>query len=123
MGRKRVYGMNLMIMVICSLLRDFPLAKVLNQLLLLYVSSGSGLNLGIGGDYPLSATIMSEYANKKLVCLHLPPFLLCRLQNFSWRDGWNYPFCSLQSKFDAPSYEVDPLAQQFLKLITFGDLL
>ncbi|GAU50765.1 hypothetical protein TSUD_410620 [Trifolium subterraneum] len=40
MGRKRVYGMTLMLMVFW-------------------------LGFGIGGDYPLSATIMSEYANKK----------------------------------------------------------
>ncbi|KAF6136519.1 hypothetical protein GIB67_035078 [Kingdonia uniflora] len=82
MGRKRVYGMNLMIMVICSVASRLPLAKVLNQL-----------------------------------CYSM------FLQNFSWRDGWNYPSAAFKDKFDAPSYEVDPIGPTVLKLITFGDLL
>ncbi|KAL4191359.1 hypothetical protein AMTRI_Chr07g80140 [Amborella trichopoda] len=55
MGPNHVYGMTLMLMVVSSI--------------------GSGLSFGpspksviatlIGGDYPLSATIMAEYANKK----------------------------------------------------------
>ncbi|CAA6655495.1 unnamed protein product [Spirodela intermedia] len=53
LGRKKVYGMTLALMVICS--------GVMATLCFFRF----WLGFGIGGDYPLSATIMSEYANKK----------------------------------------------------------
>eukprot|EP00850_Spirogloea_muscicola_P020858 SM000229S07494 [mRNA] locus=s229:27820:31480:+ [translate_table: standard] len=62
-GRKRVYGYTLMMMIVfavgsaLSAGRD-PLAVVVTLCVMRFF-----LGFGIGGDYPLSATIMSEFAN------------------------------------------------------------
>ncbi|CAA3001477.1 probable inorganic phosphate transporter 1-9 [Olea europaea subsp. europaea] len=64
-GRRRVYGLSLMLMVLSSIGCGFSLSSsrtfVLPSLMLFRFMLG----LGIGGDYPLSATIMSEFANRK----------------------------------------------------------
>ncbi|GAV64339.1 Sugar_tr domain-containing protein [Cephalotus follicularis] len=65
MGRKRVYGMTLMIMVICSIASGLSFGKDANAVMATLCFFRFWLGFGIGGDYPLSATIMSEYANKK----------------------------------------------------------
>ena len=64
-GRRRVYGIALMIMVLSSIGSGFSICTTRKNCVL--VSLGLFrflLGLGIGGDYPLSATIMSEFANK-----------------------------------------------------------
>ncbi|KAL1294731.1 hypothetical protein HN51_055544 [Arachis hypogaea] len=65
MGRKRVYGMTLMLMVICSLASGLSFGKEPKSVMVTLCFFRFWLGFGIGGDYPLSATIMSEYANKK----------------------------------------------------------
>ncbi|CAI8603068.1 unnamed protein product [Vicia faba] len=65
MGRKRVYGMTLMLMVIASLASGLSLGKDPKAVVSTLCFFRFWLGFGIGGDYPLSATIMSEYANKK----------------------------------------------------------
>ncbi|QHO52554.1 putative inorganic phosphate transporter [Arachis hypogaea] len=65
MGRKRVYGMTLMLMVICSLASGLSFGKDPKSVMVTLCLFRFWLGFGIGGDYPLSATIMSEYANKK----------------------------------------------------------
>ncbi|XAR61508.1 hypothetical protein NMG60_11015953 [Bertholletia excelsa] len=64
-GRKRVYGLALMLMVLSSIGCGFSICTskkcVLGSLGLFRFLMG----VGIGGDYPLSATIMSEFANKR----------------------------------------------------------
>jgi PHS family inorganic phosphate transporter-like MFS transporter len=65
-GRRRVYGIALMIMVLSSIGSGFSICTTRRKNCVL-VSLGLFrflLGLGIGGDYPLSATIMSEFANK-----------------------------------------------------------
>ena len=75
MGRKRVYGLTLLLMVVCSIASGLSFggnsfsgkdkgnnAKAVMATLCFF---RFWLGFGIGGDYPLSATIMSEYANKK----------------------------------------------------------
>ncbi|OWM81158.1 probable inorganic phosphate transporter 1-9 isoform X1 [Punica granatum] len=63
-GRRRVYGLSLMLMSLSSLGCGFSVCRsrvcVLGSLGFFRFLLG----LGIGGDYPLSATIMSEFANK-----------------------------------------------------------
>nr|XP_043619041.1 probable inorganic phosphate transporter 1-9 [Erigeron canadensis] len=64
-GRRRVYGVSLLMMVVGSLGCGFSLSRLTSMV---FVSLGFFrflLGIGIGGDYPLSATIMSEFANKK----------------------------------------------------------
>ncbi|KAE8714536.1 putative inorganic phosphate transporter 1-5 [Hibiscus syriacus] len=65
LGRKRVYGLTLMLMVICSIGSGLSFGETPNGVMATLCFFRFWLGFGIGGDYPLSATIMSEYANKK----------------------------------------------------------
>lgn len=65
MGRKRVYGMTLMLMVIASIASGLSFSDKPKAVMATLCFFRFWLGFGIGGDYPLSATIMSEYANKK----------------------------------------------------------
>ncbi|CAI9285403.1 unnamed protein product [Lactuca saligna] len=65
MGRKKVYGMTLAVMVICSLASGLSFGRERRSVMAGLCFFRFWLGFGIGGDYPLSATIMSEYANKK----------------------------------------------------------
>ncbi|KAI5394450.1 putative inorganic phosphate transporter 1-8, variant 2 [Lathyrus oleraceus] len=65
-GRRHVYGMALMLMIISSLASGFSICTTKRACVLLSLGFFRFfLGLGIGGDYPLSSTIMSEFANKK----------------------------------------------------------
>ncbi|KAF8016477.1 hypothetical protein BT93_H1867 [Corymbia citriodora subsp. variegata] len=65
LGRKRVYGITLVLMVVCSLASGLSLGHQPKGVMATLCFFRFWLGFGIGGDYPLSATIMSEYANKK----------------------------------------------------------
>ena len=58
-GRKKVYGVEALIMVIGAILT--ALAPNFAWLIVFRFILG----VGIGGDYPISATIMTEYANRR----------------------------------------------------------
>ncbi|RYR14103.1 hypothetical protein Ahy_B04g070746 isoform B [Arachis hypogaea] len=64
-GRRRVYGLALLLMVFGSLGSGFSICIKRTCVLLSLGLFRFLLGLGIGGDYPLSSTIMSEFANKK----------------------------------------------------------
>ena len=64
-GRRRMYGIALMIMVLSSIGCGFSICTTKNCVLVSLGLFRFLLGLGIGGDYPLSATIMSEFANTK----------------------------------------------------------
>ena len=59
LGRKRIYGLEAAIMAIGSL------ASAFSPTFTWLIVSRFVMGLGIGGDYPVSAVIMSEYANRK----------------------------------------------------------
>lgn len=63
-GRRRVYGLALMLMVLSSLACGFSICTTKQCVLGSLGFFRFLLGVGIGGDYPLSATIMSEFANK-----------------------------------------------------------
>ncbi|KAK7278477.1 hypothetical protein RJT34_23507 [Clitoria ternatea] len=65
MGRKKVYGLTLMLMVVCSVASGLSFGDNPKSVMATLCFFRFWLGFGIGGDYPLSATIMSEYANKK----------------------------------------------------------
>ncbi|KAF0892428.1 hypothetical protein E2562_015490 [Oryza meyeriana var. granulata] len=66
MGRKRVYGITLVLMVVSSLASGFSFSKrEAKNVVAVLCFFRFWLGVSIGGDYPLSATIMSEYANKR----------------------------------------------------------
>ncbi|XP_060199996.1 probable inorganic phosphate transporter 1-9 [Lycium barbarum] len=64
-GRRKVYGFALMIMVLSSFGCGHSICTSRTCVLLSLGFFRFLLGVGIGGDYPLSATIMSEFANKK----------------------------------------------------------
>src|SRR6266567_3221435 len=59
LGRKFVYGYELVVLAIGAI------ASALSPNVLFLLIFRFILGLGIGGDYPVSATLMSEYANRK----------------------------------------------------------
>lgn len=65
LGRKKVYGLTLILMVLCSIASGLSFGSSANGTIATLCFFRFWLGFGIGGDYPLSATIMSEYANKK----------------------------------------------------------
>jgi PHS family inorganic phosphate transporter-like MFS transporter len=65
LGRKKVYGMTLMLMVIAALACGLSFGHTANSVMTTLCFFRFWLGFGIGGDYPLSATIMSEYANTR----------------------------------------------------------
>ncbi|CAL1404793.1 unnamed protein product [Linum trigynum] len=65
LGRKRVYGITLIIMVVCAVCSGISFGSTTKSVIGSLCFFRFWLGFGIGGDYPLSATIMCEYANKK----------------------------------------------------------
>ncbi|KAI5078812.1 hypothetical protein GOP47_0006483 [Adiantum capillus-veneris] len=63
LGRKRVYGVTALLMVCCSIGSALSFGSNPHAVLGTLCFFRFWLGVGIGGDYPLSATIMSEYAN------------------------------------------------------------
>ena len=65
LGRKKVYGYTLLLMIITSIASGLSFGSSAKGVMTTLCFFRFWLGFGIGGDYPLSATIMSEYANKK----------------------------------------------------------
>ncbi|MED6180215.1 Low affinity inorganic phosphate transporter 4 [Stylosanthes scabra] len=65
LGRKKVYGVTLVIMVFCAICSGLSFGSTSKSVMITLCFFRFWLGFGIGGDYPLSATIMSEYANKR----------------------------------------------------------
>ncbi|XP_061375268.1 low affinity inorganic phosphate transporter 4 [Gastrolobium bilobum] len=65
LGRKKVYGITLVLMVVCAVCSGLSFGASAKSVMGTLCFFRFWLGFGIGGDYPLSATIMSEYANKR----------------------------------------------------------
>ncbi|KAJ1382098.1 MFS transporter superfamily [Sesbania bispinosa] len=65
LGRKKVYGITLATMVGCALASGLSFGSTSKSVINSLCFFRFWLGFGIGGDYPLSAVIMSEYANQK----------------------------------------------------------
>ncbi|CAM8988009.1 unnamed protein product [Rhodiola kirilowii] len=110
LGRKKVYGMTLMLMVICSIGCGLSVGHTPQAVMLTLCFFRFWLGFGIGGDYPLSATIMSEYANKKTRGGFIAAVFA--MQGFGILAGGVFAIivaAIFNSCFDAPSYELDPV--------------
>src|ERR1700742_3607867 len=59
LGRKRIYGYEVLILAIGAL------ASAISPNIWWLLAFRAILGIGIGGDYPVSATIMSEYSGRK----------------------------------------------------------
>lgn len=58
-GRKSVYVITLVIMIVFAVISAFSVNVTM------LIISRFFLGIGVGGDYPISSTLMSEYSNKK----------------------------------------------------------
>lgn len=111
LGRKKVYGMTLMIMVICSIGSGLSFGHTPKSVMTTLCFFRFWLGFGIGGDYPLSATIMSEYANKKTRGAFIAAVFA--MQGFGILAGGMVAIivsAAFKGAFPAPAYEVAPLA-------------
>lgn len=111
MGRKRVYGMTLMLMCLCSIASGLSFGHDAKAVMATLCFFRFWLGFGIGGDYPLSATIMSEYANKKTRGAFIAAVFA--MQGFGILAGGIFAIiisAAFDARFKAPPYEVDPIA-------------
>lgn len=111
LGRKRVYGMTLMLMVLCSVASGLSFGKDATSVMATLCFFRFWLGFGIGGDYPLSATIMSEYANKKTRGAFIAAVFA--MQGFGILAGGMVAIIvssAFRAKFAAPAYEIDAVA-------------
>ncbi|PKA58785.1 Inorganic phosphate transporter 1-6 [Apostasia shenzhenica] len=111
MGRKKVYGMTLMLMVVCSIGSGLSFGHTAKGVMATLCFFRFWLGFGIGGDYPLSATIMSEYANKKTRGAFIAAVFA--MQGFGILAGGMVAILVssvFKNSFPSPAYNVDPLA-------------
>ncbi|KAJ8492912.1 hypothetical protein OPV22_014633 [Ensete ventricosum] len=111
MGRKQVYGMTLMLMVLCSVASGLSFGNNAKSVMATLCFFRFWLGFGIGGDYPLSATIMSEYANKKTRGAFIAAVFA--MQGVGILTGGMVAIVvarAFKDRFPAPAYAVDPVA-------------
>ncbi|XP_050374908.1 probable inorganic phosphate transporter 1-7 [Argentina anserina] len=111
MGRKKVYGMTLLIMVICSIASGLSFSDHPTTVMATLCFFRFWLGFGIGGDYPLSATIMSEYANKKTRGAFIAAVFA--MQGFGILAGGIVALVvstAFDKSFPAPTYGENPVA-------------
>ncbi|XP_062209095.1 probable inorganic phosphate transporter 1-7 isoform X2 [Phragmites australis] len=110
-GRKSVYGMTLLMMIICSVASGLSFGHSPTCVMSTLCFFRFWLGFGIGGDYPLSATIMSEYANKRTRGAFIAAVFA--MQGFGILAGGAVAIgitALFKSQFPAPPYAVDPVA-------------
>ncbi|GAB4843128.1 Low affinity inorganic phosphate transporter 1 [Ancistrocladus abbreviatus] len=111
MGRKRVYGMTLMLMVVCSIASGLSFGHEAKGVMATLCFFRFWLGFGIGGDYPLSATIMSEYANKKTRGAFIAAVFA--MQGFGNLTGGIVALIvssAFKARYKAPAYDVGAAA-------------
>ncbi|KAJ1269701.1 hypothetical protein BS78_07G231500 [Paspalum vaginatum] len=109
LGRKRVYGMTLMLMVLCSVASGLSFGGTPASVVATLCFFRFWLGFGIGGDYPLSATIMSEYASKKTRGAFIAAVFA--MQGFGIMAGGLVAIvvsAAFRARFPAPAYADDP---------------
>ncbi|CAN6271023.1 unnamed protein product [Urochloa humidicola] len=109
MGRKKVYGMTLMLMVISCIASGLSFGSTPKGVMATLCFFRFWLGFGVGGDYPLSATIMSEYANKRTRGAFIAAVFA--MQGFGNLTGGIVSIivsAAFKARFDAPAYKDDP---------------
>ncbi|KAL8513763.1 hypothetical protein ACS0TY_013029 [Phlomoides rotata] len=110
LGRKKVYGATLMIMCFGSLASGLSFGRDAKAVMATLCFFRFWLGFGIGGDYPLSATIMSEYANKKTRGAFIAAVFA--MQGFGILAGGIFAMVAsavFDAAFKAPAYKIDPI--------------
>ncbi|KAI4341774.1 hypothetical protein MLD38_026458 [Melastoma candidum] len=110
LGRKKVYGMTLLLMVVSAVASGLSFGHTAKSVMSTLCFFRFWLGFGIGGDYPLSATIMSEYANKKTRGAFIAAVFA--MQGFGILAGGVFAIiisAAFKARYDTPPYEVDPV--------------
>ncbi|KAJ3678607.1 hypothetical protein LUZ60_002410 [Juncus effusus] len=108
LGRKKVYGFTLLLMVVCSITSGMSFGTTPKAVMATLCFSRFWLGVGIGGDYPLSAVIMSEYANKKTRGAFIAAVFA--MQGFGILFGGIVAIivsAAFNNHYSAPPYDVD----------------
>ncbi|MBA0857094.1 hypothetical protein Goshw_007370 [Gossypium schwendimanii] len=111
MGRKKVYGLTLILMVVSSIASGLSFGSSAKGVIATLCFFRFWLGFGIGGDYPLSATIMSEYANKKTRGAFIAAVFA--MQGFGILGGGIVGLivsAAFDHAYKAPAYSVDAAA-------------
>ncbi|KAJ1295414.1 hypothetical protein BS78_01G222000 [Paspalum vaginatum] len=111
LGRKSVYGFTLILMVVCSIASGLSFGHTTKGVVSTLCFFRFWLGFGIGGDYPLSATIMSEYANKRTRGAFIAAVFA--MQGFGILFGAIIALvvsAGFRNAYPAPSYQDDPAA-------------
>ncbi|CAK9171197.1 unnamed protein product [Ilex paraguariensis] len=110
MGRKRVYGITLMLMMFCYIASGLSFGSSPRAVKVTLCFFRFWLGFGIGGDYPLSATIMAAYSNKKTRGAFVAAVFAMQGVGILLGGVVALTVSSIfRAKFDAPPYSVDPL--------------
>ncbi|KAL2921365.1 putative inorganic phosphate transporter 1-3 [Bienertia sinuspersici] len=111
MGRKKVYGITLVLMVATSIASGLSFGSSAKGVMTTLCFFRFWLGFGVGGDYPLSATIMSEYANKKTRGSFIAAVFA--MQGMGILAGGIVSLivsAGFESKFKPPTWNEDPVA-------------
>ncbi|OAY82850.1 putative inorganic phosphate transporter 1-3 [Ananas comosus] len=109
MGRKSVYGFTLIMMVVCSVASGLSFGSTAKGVVTTLCFFRFWLGFGIGGDYPLSATIMSEYANKRTRGAFIAAVFA--MQGFGILAGGIVALvvsAGFKNRYHAPPFSADP---------------
>ncbi|CAH9081919.1 unnamed protein product [Cuscuta epithymum] len=110
LGRKKVYGITLVLMCGCSIASGLSFGSDPRAVMATLCFFRFWLGFGIGGDYPLSATIMSEYASKKTRGAFIAAVFA--MQGFGILSGGAIAMlvsAAFGWAYKAPPYELDPV--------------
>ncbi|KAJ1288359.1 hypothetical protein BS78_02G083700 [Paspalum vaginatum] len=110
-GRKKFYGKTIMLMIMGSFLSGLSFGNTSDGVMATLCFFRFWLGVGIGGDYPLSATIMSEYANRRTRGSFVAAVFA--MEGFGVLAGCIVTLAvsaTFQARFAAPPYEEDPAA-------------
>ncbi|XWS23775.1 hypothetical protein CRYUN_Cryun28dG0044400 [Craigia yunnanensis] len=110
LGRKRIYGITLWLMMICSIASGLSFGSSPTAVMGTPCFFRFWLGFGIGGDYPLSATIMAEFSNKKTRGAFIAAVFA--MQGFGILSGGVVAIVIasiFRAIYKAPAYSVDPL--------------
>ncbi|KAH7314552.1 hypothetical protein KP509_21G008700 [Ceratopteris richardii] len=110
LGRKKVYRYTAILMICCSIGSALSFGSSPQAVMGTICFFRFWLGVGIGGDYPLSATIMSEYSNTKTRGAFVGAVFAN--QGFGILVSATLAIivsAALKSRYPAPPFDVDPV--------------
>ena len=110
-GRKRFYGKTVLLMAAGSFLSGLSFGNSAGGVMATLCFFRFWLGVGVGGDYPLSATIVSEYAGKRTRGALVAAVFA--MEGFGVLAGCIVTLvvsATLQARSAAPAFEADPAA-------------